>query len=237
MSNSVATNLERLVNAKDAIISSVAAKGGTISQTAGLEDIPSAISTIPSSYNPYVQSGAVLMLNDIQQPISSQYVKIGAGDWSSGYTMEIAYIQTAWPSDYARYFEIRHSTGNNVSGSDVIGCYKTHVVDLAVNGTWYHPADIGDIPLTLDSLETITLTVDDEQTAKLYVNATLALTLNDVGSIPSARNDGIFFYSGCGSTSSRAITGTVYSARVYNRVLTQSEITANRAVDLSRAPT
>lgn len=195
------------------------------------------ISAIPSSYYPYVQSGAVLMLNDIPYPISSPYVKIGAGDWSSGYTMEIAYIQTEWPSDYARYLEIRHTTGNNIEGSDIIGCYKTHVVDLAVNGVWHHPANIGDIPLALDSLETLTLTVDDERTAKLYVNATLALTLNDVRSIPSSRDNGIFFYSGCGSTSSRDITGTIYSARVYNRVLTHSEITANRAVDLSRAPT
>jgi hypothetical protein len=226
-----------LNTAKNNIITAIANKGGTVSQTAGLEDIPSAIATISTVSSPYIQSGAVLMLNDMPMPISSPYVKIGAGDWSSGYTMEIAYIQTAWPNDYARYFEIRHSTGNTVSGSDVIGCYKTHVIDLAVNGVWHHPGDIGDIPLTLDSLETLTLTVDDEQTAKLYVNTTLALTLNDIGTIPDDRNNGIFFYSGCGSTSSRNIAGTIYSARVYNRVLTQSEIAANRAIDMSRAPT
>lgn len=46
MSNTIADNLQRLVNAKDAIATAITNQGGTVSQGDGLEDFATAIGTI-----------------------------------------------------------------------------------------------------------------------------------------------------------------------------------------------
>ena len=48
MPNTIAQNLQRLVNAKSAISEAITAKGGTVSSGDGFEDFPTDIATIPS---------------------------------------------------------------------------------------------------------------------------------------------------------------------------------------------
>ena len=48
MPNTIAQNLQRLIDAKDAISSAITEKGGTIGVNDGLEEFPAAIATIPS---------------------------------------------------------------------------------------------------------------------------------------------------------------------------------------------
>lgn len=238
MSNSIATNLGRLVDAKDTIISAVAAKGGTISPTAGLEDIPSAIATIPSGFN-YVTDSLQFISNELIGPKENKVSKVAAADYSDGYTVETAFIITGLaPDTYGRFFEIRHSTGSNVSGSDVLAIGGNGLqIDMAVNGNWCHPSAEFDISLAYNVMTTMSLAVYKEGYAYLYLNGEKVYELASTGDIPSSRNNGIYWYIGCGSVSSRLITGTVYSARVYNKILSASELLSNRAIDLSRAPT
>lgn len=47
MSNTIADNLDRLLDARDAIAAAIAAKGGTVASGAGLEDFAAAIADIP----------------------------------------------------------------------------------------------------------------------------------------------------------------------------------------------
>jgi hypothetical protein len=48
MPNTIAQNLQRLVNAKSAISEAITAKGGTVSTGDGFEDFPAGIASIPS---------------------------------------------------------------------------------------------------------------------------------------------------------------------------------------------
>lgn len=63
MPNTIAQNLQRLVDAKDAISSAITAKGGTVNSGDGLEEFPADIATIPSGSPapiPPTRSGATI---------------------------------------------------------------------------------------------------------------------------------------------------------------------------------
>lgn len=233
MSNTIAQNLIRLQNAKYAIANAITAKGGAVTTGDGFEDFASDIATIPSGQPSYVSSGLQFISTELTGARQGTQGKIAAADYSSGYTLEVAFIATsAPPNTYGRLFEIRESSSSNAATKSDLIALDTNKYELIINGSWEHSSDF-EVSISYNELVTATLVVNSDQTALLYHNGVLAQTFNSIGSIPSSRNNGVYWYIGCGSVASRTINGTIHSVRLYNRALTANEIAANRAIDVT----
>jgi hypothetical protein len=84
MPNTIEDNLQRLVDAKDAIADAIIAKGGTVNEGDGFEEFPDDIATIPSgsnfktNVNVTTEPNAVVVATQLSYP-----VKVYAPDGAS----------------------------------------------------------------------------------------------------------------------------------------------------------
>lgn len=84
MPNTIAQNLQRLVDAKDAISLAITAKGGTVNSGDGLEEFPADIATIPvESYRVELSILSICMRSDgVTGQIRARSAITVSGDWT-----------------------------------------------------------------------------------------------------------------------------------------------------------
>lgn len=241
MSNSIATNLERLVDAKDAIISAISAKGGTVSQTAGLEDLATAIGTIQTSVASYISSGLVFESSDEINPKENSQEKVCVGvDYTNGYTLESSFTMAGAASNTlcrTVVWDPNNPQYPQETGIDSIAFYSPgNQLDLLVNGKWFNAKTNPSIDITIEynTLCTASLIVNPDNTGAVYVNGELAASLTSVPSITSDKESGVYWFIGCANVRDRIFNGVIHSTRIYNRPLSSSEIASNRATDEAR---
>ena len=184
-------------------------------------------STLPE----YVQNGLFYYTDRDIGKIGSQ-VLIGEGlDFSNGYTFEVCAKITSTNNEYMRFLEFA-PYGYDISSATVIASKNYGYIDLAVNGDWYHD-DGASYAYPVGRMMTISLAADiPNRVAYMYIDGELVVTINNINSSTSGMSTGGWFYLGCGSVSDRVLDGNVYSGRYYNRILSATEMTVNRAVDV-----
>ncbi len=186
-------------------------------------------STLPE----YVQNGLFYYTDRDIGKIGSQAF-IGEGlDFSNGYTFEVCAKITSTNNEYMRFLEFA-PYGYDISSATVIASMNYGKIDMAINGEWYH--NHSSYSWLVGELITISVVVDiPNRIAYVFVNGELADTFTNIPNNTSGMTDrGGYIYLGCGSVSDRVLEGNVYSGRYYNRILSATEMTVNRAVDAQR---
>ncbi len=105
-------------------------------------------------------------------------------------------------------------------------------IEIALNAQWYSSINI---PQVADALTTISIVVRETE-FDLYINGVFQSTIDvtNPGQWSSYIGSMQRLYMRSGSTDQRTIpNGKLYSMRLYNKALSQSELTKNRAADLA----
>jgi len=116
---------------------------------------------------------------------------------------------------------ININTANQIQGEGYISGYRY----------------VSSVVPTLNSIRQTTLTYDNA-TLKLYNQSLLAQSLNVAGSIGEAANNTVFALggnpTGLNVDTQYMFSGKIYNVRIYNRALTDEEITKNYFIDKQR---
>ena len=181
MSNTIADNLQRLVNAKGAIASAITNRGGTVGSGDGLEDFASDIAAIPNSYaagdeGKVVSSGAL-----VAQSTHKQISTNGTGIDTTNY----ASVDVAVPNSYSADDEgkvvssgalVTQSTHKSITANATgIDTMNYSSVDVSVPNS-YSAGDEGKVvsngALVAQGSDTVTQngTVDTTLISSLFVN-------------------------------------------------------------------
>lgn len=127
--NTIATNLQRLVDAKSDIADAITAKGGTVNQGDGFEEFPADIASIPSGgvdYTDIVGRGTmdITSISKISQPLKNYYP-----DHVIGVRSYVLTTNTSNKDFYGRYIW--------TNGDDVYYSYgSTHYIWDKENSIW-----------------------------------------------------------------------------------------------------
>lgn len=146
---------------------------------------------------------------------------------SNGITLEMCFEMHSNETSIARFFsDDYNSTELALSFATSDG---TKYVELNVNGSWVAEAGSNTFAIPTESLVTLSAVIA-QNTWKLYLNGVLQVQGNCT--LQSSVDD---ICVGMFRPDNRELTDTdIYSARIYNRALSDSEIVANRAIDVSK---
>lgn len=146
------------------------------------------------------------------------------------FTMEVCFKVFDTHTTNGRLFQIGPSTSYPLGGCISCNGAENKQLEVAYGGTWVQFSDFTFAPDTLYSVSCF-MRADG---IDVFVNGNHTLHYTEITPVytPQSQNADLIYFR-CGNTQSREIkNGILYSARLYNKELTEEEILNNYEVDM-----
>ncbi|HVK25043.1 MAG TPA: LamG domain-containing protein [Actinokineospora sp.] len=176
------------------------------SGTAGTQD-PAIVLRVPTNNGAVVTTADATKLNPTQRITASAWVN--ATSWPTEIWRGSIIAKDSWSSGNKGYV-LRGGAGGRVSFAIVVGGAWTDLLTTATvpTGGWHHVAG-----------------VYDGATMKIYIDGVERASRTLTGALTPSTGTSVLV-GGCPSDANRTFVGTINEARVYDRALTATEITA-----------
>lgn len=192
-----------------------------------------------SSSPDYITDGLVFLSSNEHDSTKNKVDFTPAKSFSTnGMTIEMCCKVTAMAQNYSRVIQVGEDSNKFIcfgltKVSAEIGNNSDYGPDIFISYSSSTDHDFYPKPddLSFNAVHTFSLVFNNNLT-KVYIDGVELSQSETLATGLSLSADEIYMMYG--SVSSRETTGEWYNARVYNRALTASEITANHAVDVSR---